>query len=130
MATHTAIAITAKGVYDAIQLPTQKPGPGEILLKHSYSSMIAFDTYMTDMDFLVFDRPFVLGLNASGTILEVGPGVNGLAVGDRVSPPLMRCVLNLGMLSKICRSSLLPSQVHKRGQCNNTVFYPTHSAPK
>jgi NADPH:quinone reductase-like Zn-dependent oxidoreductase len=83
--THTAIATVAKGIFDAIQVPTEQPGPGEILLKTEYSSMIALDTYMADLGFFVRDYPVVVGFNASGIVHEVGPEVNGLAVGDRVS---------------------------------------------
>lgn len=85
MSTHTAIATTSKGIIDAIQVPTTKPGPGEILLKNAFSSMIAFDTYMADLGYAVQEYPAILGFNASGTVAEVGPGVTDLAVGDRVS---------------------------------------------
>lgn len=82
--THTAIATTGKGTFDAIEVPTETPGRGEILLKTEYSSMIALDTYRTDLGFAVEEYPLVLGFNASGTVHEVGPEVNGLAAGDRV----------------------------------------------
>jgi len=83
-ATHTAIAITSKGTFDAIQVPTEIPGPGEILLKTEYASLIAFDTYMADLGFMVQKYPLVLGLNASGIVKAIGPEVTGLAVDDRV----------------------------------------------
>jgi NADPH:quinone reductase-like Zn-dependent oxidoreductase len=82
--THTAIATTGKGTFDAIEVPTKTPGRGEILLKTEYSSMIALDTYRTDLGFAVEEYPLVLGFNASGTVHEVGPEVNGLVAGDRV----------------------------------------------
>jgi hypothetical protein len=40
--THTAVAITAKGVIDAIQVPTKKPGAGEVLLKGMKDYFIRF----------------------------------------------------------------------------------------
>ncbi|EGO05367.1 hypothetical protein SERLA73DRAFT_174491 [Serpula lacrymans var. lacrymans S7.3] len=85
MATHTAIAATSKGVLEAIQVKTEKPGRGEVLVKVAYSSMIAFDTYITDLGYHVKEYPAVLGFNASGTVAEVGLGVDDLAVGDRVT---------------------------------------------
>lgn len=95
MSTHTAIATTSKGAFDAIQVPTDTPGPGEILLKTEYSSMIAFDTYTTDLGYAVERYPLVLGFNASGVVKAVGPGVTGLVVNDRVGKS---CLDDLQML--------------------------------
>ena len=89
MPTHTAIATTAKGEFDAVQLPTEAPGEGEILLKVEYSSLIAFDTYVADLGYGVESYPTVLGFNASGTVAKLGSGVEDLSVGDRVSA--LRC---------------------------------------
>ena len=87
MSDHTAIATTAKGKFDVIQVPTEAPGQGEVLLKVEYSSVAAFDTYVTDVGFTVVSYPMVLGLNMSGTVAKVGPGVDDLVEGDRVRIP-------------------------------------------
>ena|ERR1700761_3069490 len=84
MPTHTAIAALAKGQLDAIQVETEKPGPGQVRIKVAYASMIAFDTYVTDRGHAVAEYPVILGLNVSGTVAEVGAGVPSLAAGDRV----------------------------------------------
>ncbi|KAF7356305.1 PKS-ER domain-containing protein [Mycena venus] len=84
-ATHTAIAALAKGRFDAIQVERAKPGAGEVLVKIAYASMIAFDTYITDVGFVVVDYPVILGFNGAGTVAEIGAGVTSLAVGDRVT---------------------------------------------
>ncbi|KAJ7631428.1 chaperonin 10-like protein [Mycena polygramma] len=85
MATHTAIAALAKGQFDAIQVETEKPGEGQVLIRVEYASMIAFDTYITDLGLAVEAFPVILGFNAAGTVAEVGPAVSTLAVGDRVT---------------------------------------------
>ncbi|KAJ7181030.1 chaperonin 10-like protein [Mycena filopes] len=85
MPTHTAIAATAKGHFDAIQVETETPGEGQILLQVAYASMIAFDTYITDIGMVVADYPVILGFNGAGTVAQVGAGVTSLAVGDRVT---------------------------------------------
>lgn len=95
MSTHTAIATTSLGVLGAIQVTTEKPGPGEILLKTSHSSMIAFDTYDTDHGFRVQEYPMTLGFNAAGIVAAVGDGVTDLAVGDRVSVINVKSQLNV-----------------------------------
>ncbi|KIJ66471.1 hypothetical protein HYDPIDRAFT_151001 [Hydnomerulius pinastri MD-312] len=84
--THTAIAITSKGHVEATQLPTQTPGPGEVLVKVVYSVLIPPDVYMADSGFLTNegDYPLPLGFNVSGHVEEVGEGTHRLKRGDRV----------------------------------------------
>lgn len=84
MSTHTAIAATAKGQFDAIQVPTEDPKSGEVLIKVAFAAMIAFDTYVTDRGYYVQEYPLILGFNASGIIASVGEGVDDLKPGDRV----------------------------------------------
>jgi NADPH:quinone reductase-like Zn-dependent oxidoreductase len=84
MATHTAIATTKLGVIEAIQVPTPNPGDNEVLIKVEYTSMIAFDTYQTDLALVVPEHPHILGFNASGTVAKLGKAVSDLEVGDRV----------------------------------------------
>ncbi|KAH9486431.1 Trans-enoyl reductase himH [Psilocybe cubensis] len=83
--THTAIATVSKGHFDAIQVPTELPGDGEVLIKVEYGSMIAFDTYVTDRGFYVQQYPLVLGFSGAGTVAKLGAGVQGLKIGDRVT---------------------------------------------
>ncbi|KAK0500854.1 chaperonin 10-like protein [Armillaria luteobubalina] len=85
MSTHAAIAAVAKGHFDKIHIPTEKPQQGEVLLKAEYVSLIAFDTYVTDLGYATDTFPMVLGFNVAGTVLEVGPGVDDLKIGDRVT---------------------------------------------
>ncbi|KAJ7625759.1 chaperonin 10-like protein [Roridomyces roridus] len=84
MATHTAIAALSKGHLDAIQVETEHPGVGQVLIEVEYASMIAFDTYITDLGYAVAEYPAILGFNAAGTVAEAGKGVSTLGVGDRV----------------------------------------------
>ncbi len=82
---HKAVAATAKGHYDEIQVTTEIPGEGEVLIKVAYAAMIAVDTYVTDRGFLVENYPVIYGFGASGTIEKIGSGVDGLNIGDRAS---------------------------------------------
>ncbi|PPQ99523.1 hypothetical protein CVT24_005313 [Panaeolus cyanescens] len=83
--THSAVAALAPGQFDTIQVPTGVPGDGEVLIRVENASMIAFDTYVTDRGYMVQDWPAILGFNAAGTVEKVGPNVQNLAVGDRVT---------------------------------------------
>ena len=85
MSTHTTIAMTAPGVLDAIQTETGSPGPGEVLFKVAYASIILLDVWGMDLECFVTEYPAGIGYGASGTVVEVGPGVECLSVGDRVS---------------------------------------------
>ncbi|KAF9486399.1 biotin/lipoyl attachment:Carbamoyl-phosphate synthase subunit L [Pholiota conissans] len=85
MPTHTAIAATSKGEYDAIQVSTPTPGEEEVLIKVEYAAMIPFDTYVVDRGFYVQEFPMTLGFSAAGIVLEPGAGINDLKVGDRVT---------------------------------------------
>ncbi|KAF7308210.1 PKS-ER domain-containing protein [Mycena chlorophos] len=86
-AKHTAVAILSKGVVESIEVGTPAPGPGDVLLKVEYASMIAFDTYMVDLGYAVKEGgyPITLGNNASGTVESVGEGVSGVKIGDRIA---------------------------------------------
>ncbi|KAJ7068866.1 chaperonin 10-like protein [Mycena belliarum] len=84
MPSHTAIAALSKGQFGSIQVETSPPGAGAVLIKVHYASMIAFDTYIADVGFLVAEYPVTLGFNAAGVVVAVGTGVS-LAIGDRVA---------------------------------------------
>lgn len=81
---HTAIATTFKGQLEAIQVPTEVPGKGEVLIKVEYAALVPFDAYVTDRGFYVKRYPVILGFNAAGTVAKVGLGVHDLKSGDRV----------------------------------------------
>ncbi|KAF9002416.1 chaperonin 10-like protein [Cyathus striatus] len=85
MSTHTAIATTSLGQFDLVQVPTETPGEGEVLIKVEYAAMIAFDTYQNDRGLFVEKYPHIFGFDAAGTIAKVGSGVPDLKVGDRVT---------------------------------------------
>lgn len=68
-------------------IPTPKPGPGEVLIKIAASAVNPFDLILRQgymAQFIPLPLPAVLGGDAAGTIAELGAGVTGFAVGDRV----------------------------------------------
>ncbi|HZY69222.1 MAG TPA: NAD(P)-dependent alcohol dehydrogenase [Devosia sp.] len=69
-----------------IDLPTEV-GPGMVKIKLHTVGVCGSDVhYYTHgrIGPFVVDEPMVLGHEAAGTVVEVGPGVTNLAVGDRV----------------------------------------------
>ncbi|SCB36950.1 NADP-dependent oxidoreductase [Rhizobium multihospitium] len=68
-------------------IPTPKPGTGEVLIKIEVSAVNPFDLILRQgfmAQYIPLSLPAVLGGDAAGTISEIGEGVTGLMVGDRV----------------------------------------------
>ncbi len=59
------------------------PGPGEIRIRHGAVGLNFIDTYHRSGLYPV-ELPSGLGSEGAGTVTAVGPGVEGIAVGDRV----------------------------------------------
>jgi L-iditol 2-dehydrogenase len=79
-----------RGVGDVVmeRRAVPRPGPGEVLVKVSAVGVCGSDTHYFDhgrIGRFVVERPLVLGHEASGVIAELGPGVTGRQVGQRVS---------------------------------------------
>jgi NADPH2:quinone reductase len=84
-----AILITAPGVENnlsIVEVQEPSPGPGQVLIDVAYGgcnfadTMIAKGTYPHPKGY-----PIVGGLEISGRIAGLGPGVDGVTVGDRVA---------------------------------------------
>jgi L-iditol 2-dehydrogenase len=79
-----------RGVGDVVTEPRAVPcpGPGEVLVKVAAVGVCGSDTHYFDhgrIGRFVVDQPLVLGHEASGVIVAVGPGVTSRQVGQRVS---------------------------------------------
>ena len=69
------------------EIPVPEPGPGEVLIKIAASTVNPFDLILRQgfmAQYIPLAFPAVLGGDAAGTIAELGEGVTGLTVGDRV----------------------------------------------
>lgn len=65
-------------------LNLEQPHAGEVLIEMKASGVCHSDWHVVTGDSVV-DLPVVLGHEGSGVIVELGPGVDGLAVGDHVA---------------------------------------------
>src|SRR5947208_1941911 len=82
-----AVAIPRFGsaeVLEQLELPAPTPGPGEVAVDVAYAGAnfaeILFRQGIADVPL-----PFVPGIEAAGTVREVGPGVRGLRPGQEVA---------------------------------------------
>jgi NADPH:quinone reductase-like Zn-dependent oxidoreductase len=72
-----------KLIYD--EVPTPKPGPGEVLVKVRAAGANHFDHDIREgVSGIEHKMPHVLGIEGVGEVAELGPEVTGHVVGDRV----------------------------------------------
>jgi len=82
-----AIQIKTTGgpeVMELAEVPTPKPGAGQVLVKIEASGVNFIDTYLREGRYPA-ELPFIPGQEAAGTVVELGTGVAEFAVGDRVA---------------------------------------------
>ena len=82
-----AIRIHAVGGPEVMKwesVPTPRPGPGEVMLRHEAVGLNYIDVYFRSGLYKTA-LPATPGLEGAGTVLSVGEGVVDLAPGDRVA---------------------------------------------
>lgn len=84
-----AVVIYAPGAPEQLvmaDLPEPSPGPGEVLVDVAFAGCNWADTQVrTGIYPHPRSYPLVLGLEISGRVSKLGPGVSGVKVGDRVA---------------------------------------------
>lgn len=83
-----AIRVHTPGGAEVLQYETYEPGQpgsGEVRLQQHAVGLNFIDVYHRTGLYPIADSPFVLGLEAAGTIAELGADVSEFAVGDRVA---------------------------------------------
>ncbi len=61
------------------------PGPGDVLIRVEAASICGTDIHIVRKGFPGVEPPVTLGHEFSGVVAELGPGVEGIAVGERVT---------------------------------------------
>lgn len=82
-----AIRIHAQGGPEVLRhedVPVPAPGPGQALVRIEAAGVNFIDIYHRSGLYPV-TFPYTLGQEAAGTVAALGPGVTGVAVGDRVA---------------------------------------------
>ncbi len=83
MQTVAAVARTPKGAFTIETVDVEAPRAGEVRVRIAGVGLCHTDLIFRDQ-FAPYPLPAVLGHEGAGVIEAVGPGVEGLAVGDRV----------------------------------------------
>ena len=83
-----AIQVHEFGAPDVMKLeeiPTPKPGPGQVLVRVKAVGVNPYDTYMRSGGYAIKPSlPYTPGSDAAGTVETVGAGVSRVKPGDRV----------------------------------------------
>ena len=82
------VVVRAAGGPEAMEwteLETAAPGPGEARIVQRAVGVNFIDTYFRSGLYPWPSTPLIPGAEASGVVEDVGPGVAGLAPGDRVA---------------------------------------------
>jgi len=92
--TRAAVLRTLGGELSIEEISLRDPGPGQVRVRMVATGVCHSDLSLADGT-LRATLPVVLGHEGAGTVVTVGPGVDDLAVGDRVvlnwSPPCRSC---------------------------------------
>jgi NADPH2:quinone reductase len=84
-----AIHVTAHGGPEAlhyVDADPGKPGEGEVLIRHTAIGLNFIDVYYrTGLYAAPKGLPLIPGGEAAGVVIEIGEGVSGLKIGDRVA---------------------------------------------
>ncbi len=84
----TVMQLTAPGGPDRLtraEVTLPEPGPGEILVRQTAIGVNFIDVYHRIGLYPLPALPMPLGVEGAGVVAAVGPGVTGLAVGDRIA---------------------------------------------
>lgn len=112
-----AAVMTSVGNIQLQQRPMPEAGPGEVVVQIHTVTICGSDVHYFEhgriADFVV-DGPIILGHEASGTIVEAGPGVDRARIG-------LKATLEPGISCRTCRQCLSG----RYNLCPHMAFYAT-----
>lgn len=125
--TMRAVVLDGKGSIDVTDLPDPVAGEGEIVIAPEVVGICGTDIHLASGDYPTGTFPVVPGHEFAGTVIEVGPGVDRFAVGDRVcvDPNVAcgHCDQCVAGATNLCRN-LVPIGVTSNGAVAEKVVVP------
>ena len=86
MRTRAAVALEAGKPLEIMEVNLDAPRKGEVLVEIKATGLCHTDEFTRSGDDPEGIFPAILGHEGAGVVIEVGPGVTSLAVGDHVIP--------------------------------------------
>ncbi len=106
MKTRAAVAFEAKRPLEIVEVDLEGPRAGEVLIEIKATGICHTDAYTLDGLDSEGIFPSILGHEGAGVVVEVGPGVTSLAVGDHViplyTPECRQCKSCLSRKTNLC----------------------------
>jgi len=106
MKTRAAVAFAAKQPLEIVEVDLEGPRFGEVLIEIKATGVCHTDAYTLDGLDSEGLFPSILGHEGAGVVVEVGPGVTSLAVGDHViplyTPECRQCKSCLSRKTNLC----------------------------
>lgn len=133
MASMKAVVVSDRldGTVDIKEVPVPEVGHGQVLAKIEYSGVCHTDLHVAAGDF--GQKPGrILGHEGVGVITEVGPGVDHLKVGDRVSVPWFfkgcgHCEYCVDGRETLCRQVVNAGYTADGGMSEYTLLYADYT---
>lgn len=133
MATMKAVVVSDRldGTVDIKDVPVPQVGHGQVLAKIEYSGVCHTDLHVAAGDF--GQKPGrILGHEGVGVITEVGPGVDHLKVGNRVSVPWFfkgcgHCEYCVDGRETLCRQVINAGYTADGGMSEYTLLYADYT---
>src|SRR5690554_6406813 len=86
MKSRAAVAFEVNKPLEIVELDVEGPRKGEVLVQITHTGVCHTDAFTLSGEDPEGIFPSVLGHEGAGIVVEVGEGVSGLSVGDRVIP--------------------------------------------
>ena len=106
MKTRAAVAFEAKRPLEIVEVDLEGPRAGEVLVEIKATGVCHTDAYTLDGLDSEGIFPSILGHEGAGVVVEVGPGVTSVAVGDHViplyTPECRQCKSCLSRKTNLC----------------------------
>jgi len=122
-----AMVLNAVGApLDWTELPEREPGPGQIRVKVSACGVCRTDLHVVDGELPHPITPIIPGHEIVGRIDRLGPGVEGLKVGERVGVPWLGhtcgvCPYCAGHRENLCDAPLFTGYTRDGGFATATI---------
>src|SRR6187402_2648316 len=134
MKTRAAVAFAAKQPLEIVEVDLEGPRAGEVLVEIKATGICHTDAYTLDGLDSEGLFPSILGHEGAGIVVEVGPGVTSVAVGDHViplyTPECRQCKSCLSRKTNLCTSiratqgkGLMPDGTSRFSYKGQTVYH-------